>query len=344
MPLLCAVSCHAAEYAFRVLLPDGTPIERIGLQVEAASVRSTLGQNPGRGWGYSDEHGRVVVDVTLQDPDDALIVSFTHGSWFLKDGKEVAIAVRDRFIDTIFNYGVPESYVFRPEQASGGSIAEIRLPLSSIVRFRPVSTEHQRGGVMVYRVGGDLISGSMPTLPDDNGLVSVPIPKGQRSVIYVQRDSVMKRLVISPEDSLRDEIDAGEVVLDKPPTTAHVRIDAVRPGIPMNAVTLVSQDASTNLVYVVDSSDTNAALSPVSVPDADRTLLSVPAGEYYVLQHWPRPDKRLPFRVPDAIERIAAGEPPGIAHVKITVSEGAPRKYTINVDPQTGVMTAEQSE
>lgn len=342
--LLCAVNSNAAEYTFRVLLPDGTPIERIGLQVEAESVRSTLGQNPGRAWGYSDEHGRIVVDVTLPDPHDTLIASFTPGGWFLKDGNEIAVAVRDRFIDTISKYGVPESYVFQPEQASGDSIAEIRLPASSIVRFRPKLAELPLGGVMVYRVGGDLTFGSITVRADDNGLVAVPIPKRQQSVIYIQRDAVMKRLVISPEDSLRDEIDAGEVVLDMPPTTAQVRIDAVRPGIRLNAVTLVSQDAGTILVYIVDASATNAAFSPTSDPNVDRTLLAVPPGEYYVLRHYPRPDRLTSYRVPDAIERIAAGEPPGIDHVKIEVKEGAVRKYAIDVDAETGGMTVQQVE
>lgn len=350
---------RAEEFTFRVLRPDGTPIEKIGIQVEAASIRYKLGPDPSRANWYTNAEGIVTVDIPAPaDPNEQLIVTLTPFAPYPQVPQNIRRECSRIFLDVSAKYAISRHYIFTPQDASGGQIAEIRLPESVQARVAPISTEFT--AARVHRVNGN----TFPTIPkqiDNKSDMVVPIPLGERSVLYVLSGPHIVRIVITPDKAVMD-IDLGEIDLDMPENLGHVRVEAPRVrGVSMPGLTFVSQDAQHIFSYVYahpipsednpspSSRDYRTIAAPLDPPDhigppKDRTLLPLPPGTYYVFRHLWLPDPTSDYDVSAAIERIAIGQAPGIAHGTIEVVQDEVREYRIDVEPDIGTITTQRTK
>lgn len=341
--ILCwSTAAIAGEYSIRVIRPDGTPIPDVGLlALPSYALDSPHPPDPAT-WGraYTDENGIARFSLQQENEMEFVRLSLQTGMLFVDEAPDVSQRIRDRFWELASEYDFDGHYDFTPEQISDGIIGEIQLPESIHLRVKLLNPGRQTDIVHAYRVGGDVNVASWPRLRvDRDGFLTIPIKRGKRSVIFLREDSVAKRIVVTEDQSMLD-FDYGDIDMSFPSAAGQLRLSVPPSEVAGSFVTLVSSDASRMFVFQINPPNHPVAPGAVIAPigQDDRTLLVVPAGEYFVLPgNWtPSLLARDHHHFAASIELIASGQPPTAPHSKIRAVDNTLREFVVtahDLDP-----------
>jgi hypothetical protein len=342
---LCGILCacvgfasasHGAEYRFRVLRPDGTPIANFGLQIEHESVQYTHGPDvTGRAWTATGPDGVAVFEMEDSGTDELLRVEVIPSTSILirSLGKQKSREIHELMVDLLRTYSFDDVYLFTPTAVDEGEIGVIQLPPSVQARISP--TVHGEPVSSVVLWCHDRWHQKIPRLLDEQHGASIPIVQGQAAVVYLFDGAHVRRIAIPAEQTLSD-FDLGKVALDTPGPTTTSRIQVTRPGWKQCPITLVSSDGSVILHFVTDQQ--GQAVEDWGLDDP--MALSIPPNEYIVFRYLVGSRAGEDYDVPAAIERVVAGEDPGIAHTVIEIGPDKSNHFQINISEDGSEMTA----
>lgn len=336
-------SVNAKDVSFRLLTHDDKPIYSVAIRVHLDSLNYT--DTPQHWWTWTNDEGYATVKLPdqLSDSDGpALIfVQIMPTLPYGQESRETRAQLTSRFWELFAEQALSVPLRLNIDDIADGTAAILRLPAPITVKFRPTRSGESLSSVLVRHAEGSTSLSGFPIAANADGYIRYAVPMNARSSLYISRESVTKRVVINPLDSLTD-VDLGEINFAPPASHgSSIRMQFDHNTAPLPVVTIVSTDAAIIRTFIVDNSNGSVA---VDLQQTDRSILSVPPGEYFVFRLSPHFIQTKEGDVAQAIEQIAAGEQPTLRHAVIEVVAQMSLGYRIASNTNLGTMTATRVE